>query len=220
MKELVLFGNGDYAEQAHYYLAKDSPWRVVAFCVTSDRLKSDSFLGLPNRPFETIEADYPASRFAFFAPMSGRRMNRDRRAIFEQAKAKGYRLISYVSSRTILCDNAIGENCFILEGANIQPFVTIGDNTVVWCSSHIGHHSRVGSHVFVSSGVMISGRCQIGEHSYLSGNCVVDANIELAEGTLCGISSVISRNTESWGIYTGQPARKRKVSSAKFEFLR
>lgn len=219
MNDIVIFGNGDYAEQAHYYLTRDSPWRVAAFSVTRDWLKSDTFLGLPNVAFETLEATHPPSRFALIAPMSGRRMGRDRRRIYEQAKAKGYRMPSYVSSRAILCDNAIGENCFILESANLQPFVSVGDNTVIWCSSHVGHHTAIGSHVFISSGVTISGRCRVGDHAYLSGNCLIDANVDVAEGTLCGLSSVITRNTEPWSIYTGQPARKRSISSADYEFL-
>jgi UDP-3-O-[3-hydroxymyristoyl] glucosamine N-acyltransferase len=128
-------------------------------------------------------------------------------------------LPSYVSSRAILCDNRIGENCFILEGANLQPFVSVGDNTVIWCSSHIGHHTVIGSHVFISSGVLVSGRCRIGDHCYLSGNSGVDANVTLAEGTLAGLQSVIKRDTEPWGIYTGHPARRRKISSADYEFL-
>lgn len=40
------------------------------------------------------------------------------------------------------------------------------------------------------------------------------------EGTLAGLSSVVTRDTEPWGIYTGQPARRRKGSSADFEFLK
>jgi acetyltransferase-like isoleucine patch superfamily enzyme len=66
---------------------------------------------------------------------------------------------------------------------------------------------------------MVSGRCRVGDHAYLSGNCVIDANVDVAEGTLCGLSSVVMRNTEPWSIYTGQPARKRRISSADYEFL-
>ena len=55
-------------------------------------------------------------------------MNQDRERFYSEAKSKGYKLISYVSSRAMLCDNKIGENCFILGGVTLQPFVEIGNN--------------------------------------------------------------------------------------------
>ena len=63
-------------------------------------------------------------------------MNRDRERFYTEAKSKGYSLISYVSSRAILCDNKIGKNCFIFEGANLQPFAEVGDDSIVWCQTH------------------------------------------------------------------------------------
>jgi sugar O-acyltransferase (sialic acid O-acetyltransferase NeuD family) len=219
MADIVLFGIGDYAQQAHYYLSNDSEHRVVAFTVSASYCKSDEFLGLPLVPFEDVERRFPPEDFSMFLPMSGRRMNRLRADFVAEARAKSYPLISYVSSRAMLNANAVGENCFILENTNIQPFATIGDNTVIWCNTHIGHHSTVGSDVFISSGVVVSGRCSIGPNSYLSANSVVDANVTLGQGTLLGIGSVISRRTEPWGIYTGSPARRRRISSADYEFL-
>ncbi len=177
MAEVVIFGTGDYAAQAHYYLSKDSPHAVVAFCVSAAYRTADHFLNLPLVAFELVELRFPPDRYRFFLPMSGRRMNRDRQRFYLEAKAKGYACISYVSSRALLCDNDIGENCFILEGANIQPFASIGNNTVIWCSSHIGHHTIVGDHVFISSGVTVCGRCAIGPNSYISANAVIDDNV-------------------------------------------
>jgi acetyltransferase-like isoleucine patch superfamily enzyme len=159
MADVVIFGIGDYAEQAHYYLSTDSPHRVVGFSVTSEWRKESRFHDLPLVPFEEIDKAFPPSEVSFFLPMSGRRMNRDRERFYKEAKSKGYSLISYVSSRAILCDNKIGENCFIFEGANLQPFAEVGDDSIVWCQTHVGHHSLIGDHVFISAGVTVSGRC-------------------------------------------------------------
>lgn len=162
--------------------------------------------------FEEVQDRYPPRDHQFFVPMSGRSMNRLRERFYLEAKKKGYQLISYISSRATTCHNEIGENCFILEGSGIQPFVRIGHNAIIWCQSHIGHHSVIEDHVYMGSGVIISGHCRIRRYSYLASNVVIDANVELAEGTLAGISAVIKRRTEPWGIYTGDPARR----AAKF----
>ncbi len=71
----------------------------------------------------------------------------------------------------------------------------------------------------VLSGSVISGRCVVGPWSYLAANCVVNDKVILAEGTLVGIAAVVKGNTEPWGIYTGDPARRRRVRSDRFEFL-
>jgi sugar O-acyltransferase (sialic acid O-acetyltransferase NeuD family) len=219
MSRVIIFGNGDYAQQAHYYLTRDSEHEISAFCVSKSYCNSKSFLGLPLVEFETVEEFWPPSEYSFFLPLSGRSINRVREAFYLAAKGKGYTLISYVSSRAIICDNEIGENCFILESVNIQPFARIGNNTTIWCNTHIGHHSVVEDHVSVVSGAVVSGRCTIGANSYIAANAVINDNVTLAQGTLVGINAVVKSNTEAWGIYTGDPARRRKISSKDFEFL-
>src|SRR5918993_63663 len=90
------------------------------------------------------------------------------------AKAKGYTPASYISPRAFVWRNAvIGEHCFIFEDNVVQPFVTIGDNVVLWSGNHVGHHSRVGSHTFVSSHVVISGFVEVGESTFLGVNASI-----------------------------------------------
>jgi sugar O-acyltransferase (sialic acid O-acetyltransferase NeuD family) len=219
MAKIIIFGQQDYAQQAHYYFTHDSSHEVVAFSVTADYREADSVFGLPLVDFETVQDRYPPGEFSFFVPMSGRSINQLRERFFNEAKAKGYPLVSYVSSKAVLCDNEIGENCFILELGNIQPFTTIGDNVTIWCNTHVGHHSHVGDHVWMGSGVIISGHCEIGHHSYLASQALIDSYVKVAPGTLAGHATLITKDTKEWSIYTGNPARKRKVDSRKFEFL-
>ena len=219
MARVIIFGQGDYAQQAHYYLTHDSPHEVVAFCVTADQCRCDAVFGLPLVAFEKVAERYPPGEFSFFVPMSGRSMNRLRERFYRAVKAIGYPMISYVSSRATVCHRDVGENCLILEHVNVQPFGRIGDNVVIWCNVHVGHHSVIGDHATVLSGSVISGRCVVGPWSYLAGNCVLNDKVTLAEGTLVGIAAVVKADTEPWGIYTGDPARRRRVRSDRFEFL-
>ena len=69
-------------------------------------------------------------------------MNRVRAEKYAEAKALGYELVSYVSSRcTFLTQHPPGDNCFILEDNTVQPFVRIGNNVTLWSGNHIGHDS-------------------------------------------------------------------------------
>jgi len=79
-------------------------------------------------------------------------INRLRSQKADEAKAKGYALASYCSSRTSrLTDSPIGENAFILEDNTLQPFCRIGRCVVtIWSGNHIGHHAVIGDGCFIA----------------------------------------------------------------------
>ncbi|CAN0617732.1 Sugar O-acyltransferase [Burkholderia multivorans] len=214
MANIVLFGLQDYAELAHYYLEHDSPHSVAAFCVNRQYLpESGAFKGLPIVAFEDVVDSHPPGDFSFFAPMSPRRMNREREHVFNEIKARGYSLISYVSSRATTCHNEIGENCFILEDNTLQPFTTIGNNVVLWSGNHIGHHGRVGDHVTMTSHVVMSGHCDIGAYSFIGVNATLRDGVAIGEGTFVAMASAITKSTEPWSVYKGNPAVKLAIAS-------
>ncbi|GGH45312.1 acetyltransferase [Dyadobacter endophyticus] len=208
MAKIIVFGVLDTAELAHYYLTHDSDHEVVAFAVNRQYIEQDTFHGLPVVAFEDVESIFPPSEYKFFAPMTGRNMNRNREAIYNHAKAKGYQFISYISSRATICNNVIGENCFILEDNTIQPFTTIGNNVVMWSGNHIGHHGQIKDHVFFTSHVVLSGHCVVESYSFFGVNATIRDYTTIAQGTLVGMASAIMKETEEWGVYVGNPAKK------------
>lgn len=208
MAKVIVFGVLDTAELAHYYLTHDSDHEVVAFTVNRQYIEQDNFHGLPVVAFEDVETLFPPSEYKFFAPMTGRNMNRNREAIYNHAKAKGYQFISYISSRATIFGNVIGENCFILEDNTIQPFTTIGNNVVMWSGNHIGHHGQIKDHVFFTSHVVLSGHCVVESYSFFGVNATIRDYMTIAQGTLVGMASAIMKETEEWGVYVGNPAKK------------
>ncbi|TAE40735.1 MAG: acetyltransferase [Runella slithyformis] len=213
MANVVIFGVLDTAELAWYYLTHDSPHTVVAFCINREYLKETQFHGLPVVAFEDVETIYPPAEFQFFAPMTGRKMNKNREKIYNEAKAKGYELISYVSSKATTFQNEIGDNCFILEDNTIQPFTKIGNNVVLWSGNHIGHHGHIKDHVFFTSQVVLSGHCVVESYSFFGVNATVRDYLHIAQGTLVGMAAAVTRNTEEWGVYVGNPAVKKGLPS-------
>ena len=53
----------------------------------------------------------------------------------------------------------------------------------------------------------------IGRHSIVGAGSIIMPGVVLAEGTSVGAISLIRKNTESWSIYIGNPAKKIKVRS-------
>lgn len=220
MAKVIIFGIKDLAELAHYYLQNDSRHEVVAFCVNKQLLpESRLFHNIPIAPFENIEKVYSPNDYMFFAPLTHKNMNRERERVYNEIKIKGYRMISYISTKASVFENLkIGDNCFVLEDNTIQPFVEIGNNVVLWSGNHIGHHSKIGHHVFITSQVVISGNCIIEPNGFIGVNAALKENITLGEATFIAMSTSITKNTEPFSVYSGNPAKKIDMSSLKIRF--
>lgn len=215
-KRLVIFGTGDIAELAHYYFTNDSEYEVVAFTVDSAYIEQSNFCGLPIYPFEQIESFADASDTYIFVALSYSKLNEIRKEKYLRAKAKGYRIASYLSSRaSILNNEKIGENCFILEDNTIQPFVTIGNNVTLWSGNHIGHHSTIHDHNFIASQVVVSGGVVIKESCFIGVNATLRDHITIGEKCVIGAGALLLNDAEAEGVYIGQETARAKVPSTR-----
>lgn len=197
-KKLIIFGTGQIAELAYYYFSSDSEYSIQGFSVDKEYIESDDFFGLPVIAFEEIQASFPPEDYEMFIALSYSEVNSIRKKKYFAAKAKGYKLASYISSRaTILNNMSIGDNCFILENNTIQPFVSIGNNVTLWSGNHIGHHSAICDHVFIASHVVVSGGVHIGSQSFLGVNATLINNISIGDGCVIGAGALVNSNVES-----------------------
>ncbi|MEM0486451.1 MAG: acetyltransferase [Thermoplasmata archaeon] len=198
--KLVIYGTGKIAEVIYFYFKNDSEYEVVAFTNAKEFITQDNFLGLPLVPFEHIELYYPPSDYFLFIAVGYLRRNKIRAQRYLEAKQKGYRLASYVSSKATYYGTPIGENCFIFENNVIQPFVTIGNNVIIWSGNHIGHHSTIMDHCFISSHVVISGNCVIREYCFLGVNSTLRDNITLGRFTIVGAGATVLKDCPDYSL--------------------
>jgi len=205
-KKAIVFGSSGQAEVMAYLLEADSEYEVSAFTSTKDYINASTVYGKPFIAFEEIEKNYPPDVYDMHIAVGYQNNNRLRERFFIEAKAKGYKLLTYVSSRATNYAKSIGENCFIFEDNTIQPFVEIGDNCILWSGNHIGHHSKIGNHVFISSHVVISGHCRIQDHCFLGVNSTLRDGITIAESTVLGAGCLIVKDTEPGQTYIGAKA--------------
>ena len=220
MAKVVVFGTSQWAELAHFYLTHDSPHDVVAFSVDRGYLGTPEFKGLPVVAFEELEQHYQPDAFELFIPLSFKRMNHLRAEKYEEAKRRRYRLISYVSSKATTWPGfACGENCFIFEDNTIQPFVTIGNNVVMWSGNHIGHHTIIKDHVMITSHVVVSGACVIEEYCFLGVNSTIRDETTVAHDTLVGMGVMIQKDTKPFELYRAPAGIPERVRSDQIRSL-
>lgn len=213
----MIVGDSAFAEIAHEYFDADSEYEVVAFSVERPFLKGDEFRGLPVVAFEDLENELDPSLHYVYVATVYTQLNRLRARLATAAKAKGYSLASYVSSRAFVWRNVeIGEHCFIFEDNTVQPFVKIGSNVVIWSGNHIGHHSIIRDNCFIASHAVISGFCDVGKNSFVGVNATIANNVTVGQDNWVGPGIAIMKDTEAAALYkTGQPV-PAKISSLRF----
>lgn len=216
-KRLIIVGDSAFAEIAHEYFDADSQYEVVGFSVERAFLKKEQLRGLPVVPFEELPAHFDPGSHEVYVAATYTQLNRLRTRLSQVAKERGYRLASYVSSRAFVWRNVVlGEHCFIFEDNTLQPFVTVGNNVVMWSGNHIGHHSTIRDNVFVSSHVVISGFCDIGEHSFLGVNATLANNLTIGRDNWIGPNTAIMKSTESGAMFKTVQPEPIKLSAPRF----
>ena len=191
-RPIVIGGDSAFAEIAYEYFTHDSAFTVVGFAVERAYLKHTEKFDLPVVPFEDLESHFDPAGHHFFAANVYTQQNRLRRRLYEEAKARGYRPASYVSSQAFVWPNVeLGEHVFIFEGNVVQPFTRIGDNTVLWSGNHIGHHGSIGDHCFVASHAVVSGFVTIGEHCFVGVNVTVSNDLAIGNECVLGAGALV-----------------------------
>jgi sugar O-acyltransferase (sialic acid O-acetyltransferase NeuD family) len=212
--KLVIVGDSLFAQIAYEYFTHDSPYEVAAFAVEADYRKRSELFGLPVVDFESLPDSHPPDDHAVYVALVYTQLNRLRARLAAAAKERGYALASYVSPRAFVWRNVeLGEHCFIFEDNVVQPFVTIGDNVVLWSGNHIGHHSRIRNNVFIASHVVVSGSVDIGENSFLGVNATLVNDITIGRDAWIGPSVTLTRDVAPGSVYRPPRSELRDVTS-------
>jgi sugar O-acyltransferase (sialic acid O-acetyltransferase NeuD family) len=217
MSKIVIFGTGKIADEAYFYLTNDSPHEVVAFTVDREYLNTSEKLSLPISPFENVERDYPPGDFKMFVAVGYQELNKFRARKYQEAKAKGYELVSYVSSRASNFGQVeLGDNCFVLEFAVIQPCSKIGNDVFIWSGNHIGHHASVGDHCYIAGNVVISGNTVLEPYCFVGVSATIGHEVTIGTESFIGAGSLITKNVEPKSVYITPDTGKFRLDSSSF----
>ena len=218
--QIIVFGTGEIAELAEFYFTHDSQFEVVGFTVDSAYMKQAEFHGRPVLPFEQVCEQFPPERYGLFVAVSYAKLNAVRTEKVAAARAKGYRLVSYLSSRaTVFPGFEPKENCFILEDNTIQPFASIGANVTLWSGNHIGHHSIIEDDVFVASQVVVSGGVRIGQGSFVGVNVTIRDHVTIGKKCVLGAGALVLEDQPDFSVVAPRGTERSQVPSTRLRSL-
>lgn len=193
MAKIILWGTGQIAQVVLHYLENDSDHEICAFCMDREFVTEKTFQGRPVVAFEDIVTSHPPQEYRMAIPMGYKRLNKHREEKYLAAKALGYEFITYISSQSN-CDAAsVGENTFIFNFNDIQPFTVIGNNVMIWANTGIGHHVVIEDHCFLAS-PKISGATRIKRNSFLGTNATIGDTLEIGEYCVIGVGAVVTKS--------------------------
>ena len=213
MKELVIFGTGPFAELAHYYFQRDSDYSVAAFTLDAAFISESVFQGLPVVAFENVETDFPPENYDLFVAMGIQKVNRQRSAKVAEAQAKGYKLASFLSSKASVADDLVMRpNTFVMEGATLQPFVTVGWDTIIWPGCSIGFKSRIGDHCWLVASTL-GESVVVGDHTFVGIRATIAPSRTIGAGNVIGAGALIVNDTKDFEVYKGQASVPSRAPS-------
>lgn len=220
-KKLVIFGAGEIGQLARFYFSKDSIYQVVAFTADDEFVNADTFEGIALVPFSKIGEFFPSKEVEMYVALSYKKLNRIRCQKYEEAKKRGYKLASYICSKSVYWDDLYtGDNCFILENQTIQPTVKIGNNVMIWSGNHIGHGAIIEDHCYISSHVVISGHVVVGEGSFLGINSAIKDFVTIGPETFITMNAVVTKNVEAGSVVVASPSTVYNADSRESKALK
>jgi sugar O-acyltransferase (sialic acid O-acetyltransferase NeuD family) len=219
-RQIIIFGTGEIAELADFYFTHDSESEVVGFTVDGAFLKQREFRGRPVVAFEDVVEKFAPERNELFVAVSYAKINAVRTEKVAAARAKGYRLATYLSSRaTVFPGFEAKENCFILEDNTVQPFASIGANVTLWSGNHIGHHSTIEDDVFLASHVVVSGGVRIGQGSFVGVNVTIRDHVTIGKKCVLGAGALVLEDQPDFSVVAPRGSERSLVPSTRLRNL-
>ena len=127
--------------------------------------------------------------------------------------------MSFLSSKAnVAPDLEIKPNTIIMERATIQPFVTVGRDTVIWSTSRIGFHARIGNHCWIVC-ALFGESVTVGDYSFVGLNATVAPFLTVGQRNVIGTGALILKDTDDDQVYRGTASKPARIPSHRLRRL-
>ena len=208
MKEIVIYGVGDFAKTLSSYIEEENQYTIVAYIIDAQYFSksSTSFNGKPLLSVETFPSNEEYKSCCILLAVGYSNM-RARKLMFDKAIETGREIVNFVSNKAIVHKSVqLGIGNIIFPNTVIEPNVKIGNNNIFWSSVNISHDVKIGCHSFFASQSLLGGFCVVNDNCFIGFKGTVLQGVILDIETLVGACSLVLENTGPYGRYLGMPA--------------
>ncbi|MGV3468705.1 acetyltransferase [Limnobacter sp.] len=215
MKNLIIYGAGDFAKLMAQYFTNHGKYKLVSFCVDPPYFREPIFNGHACWPTDKVKDHFSTDDTDIFVAAGYSSMHA-RESMFLNAERLGYSFASFYNPNVWIDASAkIGRNVVIMPGVQIEPNVVIGDNCIIWSSSVLCHDAVIGPHCFVAAQTLIGGRSRVGSRSFLGFNSSVIHDVTIGDDCLIGAKTLVTHNISSQSKCIGIPGKVVDVVGAE-----
>lgn len=219
MEKLIIVGIGNTAEEIIDYINRYNLYEIVGFAVNT-KYYIETFKGYPVYPVETLESYVKKETTKLYVAISYyNRMNKYKRAIFDDLKSRGFHFANIISPLASVRAKSIGEGNLISDYAYIGFNATIGDNNYIAAGALIAHNSHIGSHNVLGGKTCISGRVEVGNQNFLGVNCTIFDHITIGDKCLIGGGTIVKRNIDSFTVVSAPDSVYKQSNEKYIEFF-
>lgn len=215
---IIIFGVGETSQTIYNYVSECDDFIVKGFTASKDYIKNcTNIFDLPVYPFETIEKILEPSKYSIVIGISFTGLNTLRENIFLQAKAKGFKVATYISPNSYVSKTAIiKEGVFIYDNVSINHNCVIEENSVICSGTVISHSSKIGKNVFIAPNCSIGGFAEIGNNNFIGIGCTIIDKIKTTDNVILSAGSLLTTNALNSNVYKGFPAKDSGINSKIF----
>lgn len=105
-------------------------------------------------------------------------------------------------------DSSIGYGNLIGPHVAIMPNVKIGNHCSFRAGASVGHHCQINDYCYMGPNSTLSGRSELSNGVHVGPNACVLDSVKVKQHCVLGAGSVLQKDTLSFSVYFGMPARK------------
>lgn len=208
MRNLVIFGDSQFAERLFKYITVEQVDRVVAFTQEENFIMRKDIQGVPVIPFERLFSAIN-NDFSIIIGVGYSKMNALRSDVYYKCKLKGCNVASYISSKALVYSDDIGEGCFVCPGAIIGPDVQLGVCNYMESGAILSHDNHFGNFNFISTNAIFGGFTKVGNNCFFGLHCTIKDDIGISDNNLIGASANVLKSINyTGGVIVGNPANR------------
>lgn len=219
IRDVVLISTGMASEVIAAYLDRFSEFNLVGFTVDRDYMKETEYLGKPVAPWDEIQTAFPPDQVLLMGPPTFARLNTFRRDRYNEGKAMGYGFASFIHPSSNVMTDDIGDHVIILDGCVVLPKTKIGNNVIIWCDTHVGHHCVIADHVFMSAQVGIAGNSKVGAECFLGGQAGIAHGVTIGDRCAIVNAAKIGNDVADDSVLAGYAAELKPFPSSRMKRL-
>ena len=201
MDKLVIIGTSIAASNIYKFVEKYKLYDVLGFAVNHEYRTVDTYLGKTVYNIEDLAEVIDKSSDYLFVAIQWNRLNADRRKVYEQLKAEGYKLANLVSPLASINGQLAGDNCWISDFVCIDTDSVIGNNVFVKIGACVGDHTIIGDHCFIGAKSMVGGGVRVGEQCFIGLGSVVFDDTTIGRKCIVGAATALKRNLPDFSVY-------------------